>query len=175
MIAARLALGALTLALLAGCSLLRDAPGESRVPVTVPAPPAGVPPPGEASPDPRLERVAGLAESLLGAPYRFGGASPQGFDCSGLVLYVHGMAGITVPRTAAGQMLAARPVARSGLRRGDLLFFASAGPRAAIDHVGIYVGAGQFVHAPRSGRPVSRERLDERWYAERLVSIGRFQ
>lgn len=175
MIAARLALEVLTLTLLGGCSLLRDAPGGTPVPATIPPPSAGAPPPNEVTADPRLERVAELAESLLGAPYRFGGASPQGFDCSGLVLYVHGIAGITVPRTAAGQMLAARPVVRSGLQRGDLLFFASGGPRAAIDHVGIYVGAGQFVHAPRSGRPVSSDRLDEPWFAERLVSAGRFQ
>jgi murein DD-endopeptidase len=156
---------------LAACSVVRDAPPSQPTdvvpsPASVPAP-TGVPT--------RAERIVASAEAQLGAPYRFGGSSPDGFDCSGLVRYVHGLAGVTVPRTAAGQMLAARAVAREDLQPGDLVFFASRGRGGPIDHVGIYVGDDSLVHAPRSGRPVSRDRLSERWFTERFAGAGRFR
>ncbi len=79
---------------------------------------------------------------------------------------------MTVPRTAAGQMLAARRVSLDALAPGDLVFFASEG--AQIDHVGIYAGDGRFLHAPRTGRPVGYDRLDDEWYARAPASAGRF-
>jgi cell wall-associated NlpC family hydrolase len=122
--------------------------------------------------DTRGARLLRLAETQIGAPYRYGGDTPRGFDCSGLVRYVHAQAGLTVPRTAAGQMLAARRVPLDALAPGDLLFFASDGTQ--IDHVGIYAGDGRFLHAPRTGRPVGYDRLDDEWYAPRARAAGRF-
>ena len=123
------------------------------------------------SPDDSGTRIAVLAESQLGAPYRFGGDSPQGFDCSGLVRYVFGQAGIAVPRTAQQLQQAAEPVPADHLQPGDLVFFRIASGR--VDHVGIYVGDGEFVHAPRSGRPVRSELLGDNYYQRRYAGAGR--
>jgi cell wall-associated NlpC family hydrolase len=142
------------LALSAGC--------RSRPPERVDAPPP-------ASPGEALARAA-LAQ--LGSPYRYGGSTPEGFDCSGLVLHVHERAGIDVPRTAAQQFRAARPVDITDLAPGDLVFFRT--QRRKVDHVGVYVGQGQFVHAPRSERPVSLARLDDSYYMPRFAGAGRF-
>ena len=115
--------------------------------------------------------IAALAESQLGAAYRFGGDSPQGFDCSGLVRYVFEQAGIAVPRTAQQLQLAAEPVPADQLQPGDLVFFRIASGR--VEHVGIYVGDGTFVHAPRSGRPVRSELLGDDYYQRRYAGAGR--
>jgi cell wall-associated NlpC family hydrolase len=158
------------LPLLSACSLVR-APTVAAAPATVPAPDTA----GTLSVDPSPGRlILVLAERQIGAPYRFGGASPDGFDCSGLVLHVHGLAGLTVPRTAAGQSLQARPVQGADLQAGDLLFFASRGRGRAVDHVGIYAGDGRFVHAPRTGRDVGYDRLEDPWWAARFAMAGRF-
>lgn len=125
------------------------------------------------SPDASGTRIAALAESQLGAPYRFGGDSPRGFDCSGLVRYVFQQAGITVPRTAQAQQQAAEPVPADQLQPGDLVFFRIAS--GGVDHVGIYVGEGAFVHAPRSGRPVRSELLGDNYYQRRYAGAGRLQ
>jgi len=101
---------------------------------------------------------AALVRPYLGAPYRYGGTGEGGFDCSGLVLRVYAGLGVRLPRTARGQY-AALPPAR-GLRPGDLVFFSFSGKR--IDHVGIYLGRGRFVHA--SDRGVVIEALDLPWY-----------
>ena len=116
-------------------------------------------------------RLAALANSQLGAPYRFGGDSPQGFDCSGLVRYVFERNGIAVPRTAQAQQRAAQPVAADSLRPGDLVFFRVAG--GAVNHVGIFVGDGAFVHAPRTGKPVRQELLGDSYYQRRYAGAGR--
>jgi murein DD-endopeptidase len=109
----------------------------------------------------------------LGAPYRFGGSDPAtGFDCSGLVSFVHAGAGIRVPRTAAAQSAAAMAVPREQLESGDLVFFRS---RAGeIDHVAIYAGDGELLHAPGRGRVVERIRLDDPWFRSRYAGAGRF-
>ncbi len=88
------------------------------------------------------------------------------------MLRVHELAGLAVPRTAEAQHAAASPVAEAALQPGDLVFFAAR--RGAVDHVGIYAGDGRFVHAPRSGRPVGYDRLDDPWFATRFVGGGRF-
>jgi cell wall-associated NlpC family hydrolase len=116
-------------------------------------------------------RIAQAARAELGAPYRYGGAAPGGFDCSGLVSYVHIQNGIATPRTAAAQQQAASVIPLDSLRPGDLLFYRSNG--SSVDHVVIYVGDNQFVHAPRSGRVVALGRTDDPWYAQRVVSAGR--
>ncbi len=116
-------------------------------------------------------QIARHALATLGTPYRWGGESMQGFDCSGLVQFAYGKAGIAVPRTAAEQRKHARPVTRDDLQPGDLVFFRI---DRKIAHVGIYVEDGRFVHAPATGREVSMERLDTPFYRSRLAGIGRF-
>jgi cell wall-associated NlpC family hydrolase len=111
------------------------------------------------------------AESRIGAPYRHGGSGPDAFDCSGLVAYAYRRAGINVPRTAAEQYAAARPVTRSDLRPGDLVFFRLAGRE--VSHVGIYAGGDRFVHAPQSGGQVRIASLDDEWYGTRYAGAGR--
>ena len=111
------------------------------------------------------------AESRIGAPYRYGGAGPDAFDCSGLVAYAYGKAGVDVPRTAAQQFAIARPVPRRDLRPGDLVFFRLSG--RDVSHVGIYAGDGRFVHAPQTGGRVRMEDLDDDWFRERYAGAGR--
>jgi cell wall-associated NlpC family hydrolase len=113
-----------------------------------------------------------IAASLVGTRYQFGGADEAGFDCSGLAFYVHERMGITIPRTAAEQQRAARPVALAQLAPGDLVFFSSHAHR--VDHVGIYAGFGRFIHAPHEGVPVSYAELESGYYAHHFVSAGRF-
>jgi murein DD-endopeptidase len=111
------------------------------------------------------------AESRIGAPYRYGGAGPAAFDCSGLVAYAYGKAGVDLPRTAARQFAIARPVPRRDLRPGDLVFFRLSG--RDVSHVGIYAGDGRFVHAPQTGGRVRTEDLDDDWFRERYAGAGR--
>jgi murein DD-endopeptidase len=137
-------------------------------PATAPSPAGGgVPDSGT--------QLARAAMAQVGAPYRYGGATPaQGFDCSGLVAYVFGEEGIAVPRTAAQQFAVARPVRERDLRPGDLVFFRLAGPGGEVSHVGIYTGQRRFVHAPQAGRRVSEATLDDEFYRDRLAGFGRF-
>ena len=95
--------------------------------------------------------IARLAEQYLGVPYRPGGFSPTGFDCSGLTSYVYKEAGYSIPRSASSQYAALRPIRVPEV--GDLVFFRTDGK--SISHVGIYVGSYKFIHAPSSGKTVS--------------------
>ena len=117
----------------------------------------------------RATYAAEIALRQVGTPYRFGGASPRGFDCSGLVNYAYAAAGVRLPRTTAGLW---RDVRRVGAARapGDLLFFRIDGK---LSHVAIYVGGGQFVHAPSTGSRVRVERIDDPFYSARLAGVGR--
>lgn len=98
--------------------------------------------------------AATIALRYLGVPYLWGGESPKGFDCSGLVAYVYAQLGITLPHYAAAQYQLGVGVPRDQLQPGDLVFF------DALDHVGIYIGGGQFVHAPHTGDVVKITTLD---------------
>ncbi len=104
--------------------------------------------------------------------YRYGGATPAGFDCSGLVFFSHRALGLTVPRTSRDQADDAENVKLRKLRRGDLVFFRIHSRR--VNHVGIYIGKHQFVHAPGAGKPVTIDSLEDEFYSERLVAAGRF-
>jgi cell wall-associated NlpC family hydrolase len=104
--------------------------------------------------------AAGVAERYLGVPYVWGGASPSGFDCSGLVQYVYAKLGIDLPHSSQMQWGCGTPVARSQLEPGDLVFFGS-----DIHHVGIYVGGGSMIHAPHTGAVVSYSSVDRSDYA----------
>ena len=120
----------------------------------------------------RGEALADFALRLRGSPYRFGGATLDGFDCSGLVFYSHRQLGLVVPRTSQDQAKEATGVKQSKLRRGDLVFFKVDSRR--VNHVGIYIGERRFVHAPGAGKPVTINSLDDEFYTLRFSSAGRF-
>ena len=123
----------------------------------------------------RGETLAREARAQLGVPYRWGGGEPtRGFDCSGLVSWVHAREGIVVPRTAAAQFAAAERVDERDLRPGDLVFFRLQSRRAEVSHVGIYTGQRRFVHAPQTGRDVAEASLDDPYYRAHFAGAGRF-
>ena len=141
-----LALAALLV--LSGCARI-SAPG-------IPARPA----------EPTGTAVVARALDLVGTPYRRGGSSPDtGFDCSGLIHYVYReAAGLELPRTAAGLGALRTPAPATGaLRPGDLVLF-SVKRGGKVDHAGIYVGNGEFVHAPSSGGQVRVEAMGLRYW-----------
>jgi len=115
----------------------------------------------------RGQTVVALAKRHVGAPYRWGGSSPSGFDCSGLVRYVYAQVGVSLPHNAAQQYRLGAPVARASLEPGDLVFFDH------LRHNGIYVGDGLFIHARQTGRRVGIASLDDEWYAARWVGARR--
>jgi murein DD-endopeptidase len=116
--------------------------------------------------------IARSAAQLVGAPYHFGGADLQGFDCSGLAVYVYERVGVEIPRTANAQQQAARPVGLESLSPGDLVFFRIHSRH--VNHVGIYAGGGRFIHAPRSGETVSYGNLTAGYYHKHFAGAGRF-
>jgi cell wall-associated NlpC family hydrolase len=147
---------ALTAALACGTANAQGEP--AGLPGVVESPARFVPPPPPPEPPSLAERAVRLARSQLGVPYVWGGASPSGFDCSGLVAWVYGRLGISLPHNAAALYGVGRPVPVSAMRPGDLVFFSGLG------HVGLYVGNGRMIHAPQSGRSVEIEALDARSY-----------
>jgi peptidoglycan DL-endopeptidase CwlO len=111
--------------------------------------------------------AASAAMSQLGTPYVWGGASPGGFDCSGLVMWAYAQVGVSLPHSSYGQYGYGVPVSRDQLQAGDLVFFDGLG------HVGIYIGGGQFVHAPHTGDVVKISSLSEGWYSATYVGARR--
>jgi cell wall-associated NlpC family hydrolase len=141
------------------------------------APRREAPPPPPAPEDGVINHVAHdvlfLAISLVGTPYRYGGNTPQGgFDCSGLIGYVFRQAArLQLPRTTRElHALPAASVQRERLASGDLVFF---GQRGRVDHAGIYVGEGRFVHAPSRGGTVRLDALDGPYWRERFIGAKR--
>ena len=116
------------------------------------------------------EQAAIVAVRQIGVPYRYGGSTVNGFDCSGLVQYAYARAGKHIPRTTADQWRQMSPVADESLKVGDLLFFRIDG---RISHVGLYLGSRRFVHAPSSGREVTIAELDSGYYRKAFVRGGR--
>ncbi len=115
--------------------------------------------------------AASQAAKRQGKPYKYGGSSPAGFDCSGLVLYSYKQAGVALPRSTDKLRAGARLVKVAELRRGDLLFFNQEGKK--YGHVAIYVGDGKFVHAPSSGKSVRSDRLDSPYWKKHLTEARR--
>jgi cell wall-associated NlpC family hydrolase len=115
--------------------------------------------------------VTKLALSMVGKPYRYGGAHPStGFDCSGLVHYAYTSNGHVVPRTSQALYDASRKVTLAEAVEGDLLFFRD---QEKLSHVGIYLGDGEFVHAPSTGDSVRVARIDSTYYQQHLIAVGR--
>ncbi|MFC9769585.1 C40 family peptidase, partial [Rhodococcus jostii] len=112
------------------------APAPAGTPDTLAPPPAG--------PTPE-ERALTYAESKIGAPYVWGATGPDTFDCSGLMQWAYQQVGVDIPRTSQAQETAGDPVALDALRPGDLVFFSNG------EHVGMYIGDGNVIHAPTSG------------------------
>ena len=112
--------------------------------------PAPDPEPYNPPPAPSMGGAASIAMQYLGVPYVWGGASPSGFDCSGLVMYVYAQMGVYLPHSASAQYYSGTPVSFSELAPGDLVFFGH-----PIGHVGIYIGGGSMIHAPFEGQVVS--------------------
>jgi cell wall-associated NlpC family hydrolase len=130
-------------------------PTTSEATTTAPTPTPVAPALGGGHPD-----AASIAARYLGIPYKWGGSSPAtGFDCSGLVMYVYAQLGISLPHYTGAQWGAGVPVSRSQLEPGDLVFFDGLG------HVGIYIGGGQFIHAPHTGDVVRVSSLSDSWYS----------
>ena len=112
-----------------------------------------------------------LARKLLGIPYRWAGADPaRGFDCSGLVYYVFNELQVRIPRMQRDLFKSAEQVGKADLKPGDLLFFNTF---ATLSHVGIYIGEGRFIHAPRRGTTVTIESMDSSYYRGRFAGARR--
>jgi cell wall-associated NlpC family hydrolase len=130
-------------------------------------------PPTEALPEQKLsptQLMIDSATSMIGQPYRFGGAAPGGFDCSGLVAYAAANAGIRVPRTAAEQLRFGSPVKRAELQAGDLVFMHLSSKEL---HVAIALDRQLFVHAPSSGGRVRIDSLLAQPYAKAFIAARR--
>jgi cell wall-associated NlpC family hydrolase len=113
------------------------------------------------------ERAAVLALRMVGTPYRWGGESPGGFDCSGLIRWAYGRFGIELPHSSTALYEVGRTVSSTELRSGDVLFFTGLG------HVGLYLGGGLMVHAPYSGKSVELVNLEASHYGGRLIGARR--
>lgn len=114
--------------------------------------------------------VVNYAYKFLGKPYVYGASGPNSFDCSGLTQYVYNKFGVGLSRTTYTQVNQGKKVDRSNLRPGDLVFFNTEG---SISHVGIYVGGGDFIHAPRTGKPVMISSLSDGYYSGRYATARR--
>lgn len=108
---------------------------------------------------------------MVGKPYKYGGSSPAGFDCSGLVQYSFKHAGVALPHNTLQQRSASRLIKAAELRPGDLLFFNQEGKK--YGHVGIYLGDGRFVHAPSSGKSVRNDALSNPYWKKHLSEVRR--
>ena len=119
------------------------------------------------------EKIVATAKKYLGVPYVWGGASPSGFDCSGLVYYVFKVNGYSMYRTPEDQYRQGTYVSRNNLQPGDVVFFYNTVPGTGISHVGIYIGDGQFIHSPNSRSVVSIARLDNTYWNQHYYGARR--
>lgn len=119
------------------------------------------------------DRLARVAMGFLGAPYRFGGSSVKGLDCSAFVKKIYAFFDINLPRTAREQARVGKRISRNDLEVGDLVFFNT---RRAFGHVGVYIGNNEFVHASSGrARSVKVDTLDKPYYDKRFVKAVRLK
>lgn len=117
-------------------------------------------------------RAADKALTMVGKPYRYGGNTPDGFDCSGLVQYSYRRVGVKLPHGTQSLRRISHPVARNNLRRGDLIFFTQEGKKSS--HVALYIGDDRFVHAPSSGKNVHIADFNDRYWRRHFSEARRF-
>lgn len=119
-----------------------------------------------------VQAVLNLAYSKIGCPYVWGAEGPNSFDCSGFTSYVfRNAAGVSIPRTSSAQSGYGKTVSKSNLQPGDLVFFNTSGK--GVSHVGIYVGGGNMIHSPSSGKTVSVTSINSSYYSSRFVTAKR--
>lgn len=116
------------------------------------------------------ETVVDLAEEYIGAPYRSGGTTPSGVDCSGLAFAVYRRVGVKLPRTSEAMARVGDHIDRDELRAGDLVFFGSG---SHVNHVGIYADDGEFIHASTRARSVRFDHLDNKYFRNRYIGARR--
>lgn len=158
---------------MSGCAMIADGPapvhGPAPAPIAKPLPDTHTVPPAPS------RHAEALLQALLalGVDYQYGGQSPTtGFDCSGLVAHVFQQAyGLRLPRNTRGQSRVGIAIGSEELRAGDLVFFNTL--NRPYSHVGIYLGDGRFVHAPRTGAQVRVERLEMAYWARRFDGARR--
>ena len=127
--------------------------------------------PVEPAPPDLASRAADQAIAMVGKPYHYGGNTPAGFDCSGLVQYSYRRVGVTLPHGTGNLRRISQPVSKNHLRRGDLLFFTQEGKRAS--HVALYIGSNRFVHAPSTGKKVYITSFDDPYWRRHLTDARR--
>ena len=123
--------------------------------------------------NPARAEILKAAYRSIGIDYRWGGNTPrEGFDCSGLTKFTHKNVNLSIPRTALEQSKASRTINRQDLKPGDMIFFRTSGKK--VNHVGIYVGDGKFIHAASGGGKVTLDDLRRAYWQQRLVKYGTF-
>ena len=115
------------------------------------------------------DELVRTAKRFIGVPYRWGGEDRKnGFDCSGLTMVCYRLNGLNLPRNSRSQFNSGRWIPKAKLKKGDLVFFATRGGKR-VSHVGIYIGGGKFIHAPRTGKKVRIENMSNSWFAKRYM------
>lgn len=160
-----------------GCAYLpiQEKHPQSTIPSALPSPIASALPnkPYTLSPSITLpqQQIITIAHQLIGTPYRYGGTTPKGFDCSGFIQHVFKQANINIPRTAALQRDASQTIpSLQQLRQGDLIFFRTS---VKSNHVGIYIGNKQFIHASTGQKKVKKSNLLNHYWRKHFVKFGR--
>ncbi|MHB8535968.1 MAG: C40 family peptidase [Sulfuricaulis sp.] len=127
--------------------------------------------PVENSPSTIADRAADQALAMVGKPYRYGGNTPRGFDCSGLVQYSYGRVGVKLPHGTKSLRRDSRPISRRKLMPGDLVFFTQDGKK--YSHVAIFLGHNRFVHAPSRGKHVNVTSFDDPYWRRHFTEARR--
>src|SRR3989338_3938794 len=129
--------------------------------------------PSDESVPPLGSRAADHALAMVGKPYRYGGNSPQGFDCSGLVQYSYARVGVKLPHGTRSLLQVSQPVSRDKLMRGDLVFFTQEGKKSS--HVALYLGGDRFVHSPSSGKNVYVAGFNDPYWQRHFTEARRLE
>ncbi|WP_418721830.1 XkdQ/YqbQ family protein [Clostridioides difficile] len=122
----------------------------------------------------KAKELISIAKSKLGCKYVWGATGPNTFDCSGFTQWCYKKIGINIPRVSRGQGKAGKAVSKGSLQPGDLVFFSSKGANGTIDHVGMFIGNGEFIHSPHTGDVVKISKLSGSYYTKNYVTARRY-